>query len=114
MMRKIVTLAMSCVLAAVLFGGCATSGEKSAKGNSDKDVIASGLSAWKAGLMEKNLDKLMALHSEGYKDAEGRTKSDLKGFIADAIGQGYLDSLKVDTESATVTVNGTDATAGPV
>ena len=122
MMKRTGTLAISCILAALVFGGCATSGgagapapkSPSTKAVSDKDQIMASINAWKAGLVAKNVGQIMAVYSDSYKDTQGRGKADLQKYITDAISQGYLDNVKVDIDKAIVTVNGETATAGPV
>lgn len=84
------------------------------KGPSDEDLIKGALGTWKSALAAKNLDQLMGLYSETYKDGEGRGKAEMKSFVADAISQGYLDEVKVDMDSVETTIESGKATTGPV
>lgn len=101
---------MACVLTVALAAGCASVG----KGPSDDELIKGALGTWKTALVAKNVDQLMTVYSDSYKDAEGRGKSDMKTFVSDAISQGYLDEVKVDVENSTVTLDGAKATTAPV
>ena len=110
MKTKFAWTVVTCILAVALASGCATAG----KGPSDEELIKGALAEWKAAIVAKNVDQLMAVYSESYKDAEGRSKADMKTFVSDAISQGYLDGIKAEVETATLTIDGAKATASPV
>lgn len=92
------------------FAGCATG----AKGPTDEELITGVLQQWSAALIAKDVEKLMVNYSENFADREGRNKAAAKQFIQEAINNGYLDGLQVDTTTTQIVVNGVDATATPI
>ncbi len=122
MTKKCVALAMSCAFLAAVIGGCATSGGAKApvsggpgaKATGDKDQILASINAWKAGLAAKNVDQILAVYSENFKDSQGRGKAEVRKFIETAVSRGNLDGIVMDTGQTVVTVNGTTATASPI
>lgn len=109
--RKLVCLqVVSVAVLAVLVCGCMTGG----KGPDDRELITNTMNEWKAGLVEKDADKIMSAYSENFQDNEGRGKADMANFIKEVIAQGYLDSTNVDLDSAQITINGEDATVSPI
>jgi hypothetical protein len=98
---------LACVIG---MAGCATG----PKGPTDQELITGTMNEWRAGLLEKNLDKILAAYSENYSDGEGRTKAQMREFIGGAISQGYLDNAQVDTTSTQIVITGDQAVANPI
>jgi len=98
------------VVAALLVCGCAIL----ARGPSDEELIASTLAEWKAGLVEEDLDRFMATHSEDFASSQGGGKEELGEFIGGVMDQGYLEDAEVNVEDAETTIEGDTATASPV
>ncbi|MCC6697318.1 MAG: hypothetical protein IT365_16940 [Candidatus Hydrogenedentes bacterium] len=98
------------LLASVLLCGCATG----AKGPDDRTLIMNTMNGWKAGLIEKNIESVMAAYSESFRDQEGRGKAEVRDFIQGAINEGYLDGITIDLDVAQVTINDVEATVSPI
>jgi len=72
------------------------------------------MNGWKAGLIEKNIESVMAAYSESFRDQEGRGKAEVREFIQGVINEGYLDGVTIDLDVAQVTINGVEATVSPI
>jgi len=94
--------------------GCATSG----RGLSDTDQIGALLGEWKAAILAKDADRLMATYSEdfahdGYEyDAED--KAGLREYIEGSIDQGGFDDVEVSMENAEIAIEEGVATVYPI
>ena len=110
-MKKSVILNVSlAVFTAVLVCGCQTAGV----GPSDEEIVSTTMAEWKAVLVAKDLDKLMAVYSEDYVSSRGAGKDSMRERMARAFDQGFMDSVKVKIEDAQITIEGDKATFGPV
>jgi len=110
-MKRSVILNLSLfVLAAFLVCGCQTLGV----GPSDEELISTTMAEWKAALVAKDIDKLMAAYSENYVSTRGTGKDSIREFMARAFEQSFLDSVEVKIEDAQITIEGDKAAYGPV
>ncbi|MCC6488624.1 MAG: hypothetical protein IT364_14095, partial [Candidatus Hydrogenedentes bacterium] len=98
------------LLAAAMVSGCATG----AKGPDDRTLIMNTMNGWKAGILDKDIEAVMAAYSESFRDQEGRGKAEVRDFIQGAITEGYLDGITIDLDVAQVTINGAEATVSPI
>jgi len=86
-MKRSVILNLSLfVLAAFLVCGCQTLGV----GPSDEELISTTMAEWKAALVAKDIDKLMAAYSENYVSTRGTGKDSIREFMARAFEQSFL------------------------
>ena len=99
-----VMVGLGCLML-VLAWGCQTL----SKGPSDEELIAGVLSTWKAGVQAKNIDRVMAVHSENFESSEATGKEAHRDVMMGYIEAGYLDDAEVELESAEVKVEGDKA-----
>ncbi|NQT04103.1 MAG: nuclear transport factor 2 family protein [Planctomycetes bacterium] len=109
-MKKSIILSLSLLVFAVVFCGCQTP----AKGPTDKQLINTAMTEWKAALEAKDLDRLMALFSDSYVSSSGSGKVAMRERMAGAIERGFLDNIEIKIENAKITLVGDQATFGPV
>jgi len=87
-----------CLLGSV---GCAT---LPAEVQDDMNAVIGVTDAWTKAITANDVDALMVLYSEDFKDDEGNTKADFREFITDTIGQGILTNVEVSTEYAELVI----------
>ncbi len=110
-MKKSVILNLSlAVLAAVLVYGCQTLGV----GPSDEQLVNTTMAEWKAAMVAKDLDKLMAAYSENYVSTRGTGKNSVREFMTRAFERGFMDNVEVKIEDAQITIEGDKTVFGPV
>lgn len=109
-MKKSVILNLVLLVFAVVFCGCQTP----VKGPSDKQLINTTMTEWKAALEAKDLDRLMALFSDNYVSSSGSGKVAMRERMVGAIERGSLDNIKIKIENAKITLVGDQAAFGPV
>ena len=109
-MEKSVILKLSLVVLAVALCGCQTLGV----GASDEELISTTMAEWKAAMVAKDLDRLMATFSDNYVSARGSGKDSMRVRLAGAIERGFLDSVEVNIEDAQIAIEGDKATLSPV
>lgn len=109
-MKNSVILDLVLLFFAVVFCGCQTPVE----GPSDKQLINTTMTEWKAALEAKDLDRLMAVFSDNYLSSSGSSKVAMREGMAGAIERGSLDNVKIKIENAKLTIIGDQATFGPV
>jgi len=109
-MKKSVILSLILFVFAAVFCGCQTPVE----GPSDKELINTTMTEWKAAFEAKDLDRLMAVFSNNYVSSSGSGKIAMRERMAGAIERGSLDNVKVKIENAQLTLVGEQATFGPV
>jgi ketosteroid isomerase-like protein len=109
-MKKSVILNLSLTVFAVALCGCRTFGV----GPSDEELVSTTMAEWKAAMVAKDLDKLMATFSENYLSSRGSGKDAMRERMAGAIERGFLDSIEVNIENAQITIEGDKATFSPV
>ena len=107
-MKKSIILSLSLLIFAVVFCGCQTPAE----GPTDKQLINTAMTEWKAALEARDLDRLMALFSDNYVSSSGDGKVAMRERTAGAIERGSLDNIKVKIENAKITLVGDQATFG--
>ena len=98
------------VLAGVMLCGCQILG----MGPSDEDLINAMMADLSAALIAHDMDKLMENYSENYSNSQGGDKASVRGFIAEAIDQGYLDNTKVNLDDVEIKIEGDKADVGPM
>ncbi len=94
------------IVAALGLPGCTTGPEAV----SDEEAIAAVTDEWTAAMIAHDVDRIMAVYSESFSDADGNTKASFREFIADTIKQGMLNNLVVAREIAVLTIDGDTAT----
>jgi len=97
-----------------LAAGCATG----TKGASDEEQIQALLDTWEAGILAKDVGKIMATISEefthdGY-EYEAPDKATLQEFIEASIDEGNLDDVEISLEDAQISIDGASATVYPI
>lgn len=97
-------------LAAVALAGCATGG----KGPSDEEQIQALVAAWKAAVIAKNTDAIMATCSEAFSHAgyeyDAADKAALREFVDDCDDMGYFDDVEISCDGASTAIDGASAT----
>ena len=109
-MKKSVILNLVVLVFAVVFCGCQTP----VKGPSDKELINTTMTEWKAAFEARDLDRLMAVFSDNYISSTGGGKVAMRERMAGAIERGSLDNVEVKIQNAKLTLVGETATFGPV
>jgi len=109
-MKKSVILYLSLTVFAVALCGCRTLGV----GPSDEELVSTTMAEWKAAMVAKDLDKLMATFSENYLSSRGSGKDAMRERMAGAIERGFLDNVDVNIEDAQIAIEGDKATFSPV
>jgi len=109
-MKNSIILSTFVLVFAVFFCGCQTPVE----GPSDKELINTTMTEWKAAFESKDLNRLMAVFSDNYVSSSGSGKVAMRERMAGAIERGSLDNVKVKIENAQLTLVGEQATFGPV
>ncbi|MBW7989317.1 MAG: nuclear transport factor 2 family protein [Planctomycetes bacterium] len=109
-MKKSVILSLGLLVFVAVFCGCQTP----VKGPSDKQLINTTMTEWKAALEAKDLGRLMALFSDNYVSSSGSSKVAMRESMAGAIERGSLDNIEIKIENAKTTLVGDQATFGPV
>ncbi len=111
-MRTLTVLA--CVSAVVFAAGCATM----SKGPSDEEQVAAVLKSWEETVLAKDLDAMLALHSDDFEhtgfDFEASGKDELRGFMEDAVDMGYFDGVEIAYEPDAIVVDGDTAEIYPI
>lgn len=92
--------------------GCA--GSKMAKGPSDEEVVQQLSADFMAAVEAKDVDKLISYCSDDFESAYLGDKAAFKDFLNMAVGQGYLDGIDIDLDSAELVIEGDTATKYPV
>jgi hypothetical protein len=64
-------------------------------------------------LAAKDIDALVSAYSEDFSSDNG-DKADTIAFLQGAADQGFLDGLEIDQSGVVISVDGDNATAGPV
>lgn len=110
-MTKSVILNLSlAVFVAVLVFGCQGVDHRV----SSEQLISTTMAQWKASLLAKDLDKLMATYSENYVSTRGTGKDSIRERMARILERGFADSADVNIEGARTVIVGKMATFGPV
>jgi len=79
----------------------------------DQELIKGVLAEWKAGMEAKDIDKIMAVHSEKFESSEATGKEQQRDTLAGYIDAGYLDDAEVKLEAAEIKIeNGKASVTG--
>jgi hypothetical protein len=98
------------VTALALVVGCASA----PAGPTDEELLAQLVTQWEQGLVDKDLDAVMAMYSESFSNAEASDKAAWKSYLDWLLGAGYLDGAEVDASGAETVINEGSATVGPL
>ncbi len=109
-MKKLVILNLSLTFFALTLFGC----QAPAQGPSDEQLVGATMAEWKAAMVAKDLDKLMAKFSEDYISSRGSGKVALRERMSRAIQRGFMDNVEVNDSNAKIKIVGGNATFGPV
>jgi ketosteroid isomerase-like protein len=114
-MRQVLNMWILLGMAAVLVtSGCATSGRVL----SDTDQIDALLGEWKAAILAKHADRLMATYSENFAhdgyEYDAEDKAGLREYIEGSIDQGGFDDVEVSMENAEIAIEEGAATVYPI
>ena len=94
--------------------GCATGG----KGPSDAESVKALLASWKAAMLEKNADKIMATYAEGFShegnDYQAADKAGLRKFVDECKLAGYFDGLEISFAATETVIQGDAATISKI
>jgi biopolymer transport protein ExbB/TolQ len=110
-MKESVVLNLSlAVFVMTLVFGCQVADQKV----SNEELIGTTMAQWKASLLAKDLDKLMATYSENYVSTRGTGKDSIRERMARILERGFAESANVNIEGARTVIVGKRATFGPV
>lgn len=98
------------LLTLVLACGC----QMFSRGPSNEELINSTMADWKAALIAKDLDKLMAVYSENYVSSRGTDKVSVREFMMRVFERGYMDNVNINLEDAEITIEEDKAKVHPV
>ncbi len=93
----------------VLAAGCEMGG-----GLSDEAQLTAALGQWKAATEAQDIDKIMEPYSEDYEGGRGEGKEGVREFLSGMIEEGAMEDLDMDISEAEITINGDEATVGPI
>ncbi|MHC5059648.1 MAG: YybH family protein [Planctomycetota bacterium] len=93
----------------VLAGGC-----KMAGGLGDEAQLTAALGQWKAATEAQDIDKMMEPYSENYEGNRGEGKEGVREFLSGMKKQGALEEIDMDISEAEITIEGDEATVGPI
>lgn len=77
--------------------------------STDQELIKSVLAEWKAGIQAKDIDKVMAVHSDKFESSEATGKEEQRDTLTGYIEAGYLDDAEVKLEGAEIKIEDTKA-----
>ena len=111
---RIIISSLMAVAMIVMIAGCATGGSPA----KDAERIDATLTAWKAAILAKDVDALMATYSDcfshdGY-DYEAEDKAALEAFVEQSINMGYFDEVEVSWSDAETEIEDKAAIVYPV
>lgn len=120
-LKMSVTKTVACVALAAVAMGCASGGgaggAMASKGMDQSAKIQSTLNNWQAGVMAKDLNKLMSTYSESFSTPDYADKAAMAQFVKDTMEQGAFDGAKVDLSKSKTVIdpaNPNKAAVGPV
>lgn len=105
-MIRIVAAGLICLL----LGGCACP----FGGPSDEDRIAKLLDDWRAAVMAKDIDGVMALYADSYQSAQHSGKEAVRVYLQRMFEHGQLDDAEVDLALAKIEMRDGTAIASGV
>lgn len=98
------------MLAVVVAGGCAGS----AKGPSDAELVKLQVENFKAALLSKNIDTVLACVSDKFYHPQVGDKSAARDFMQQGIDAGFTEGGQVDLSNMQVTIDKDTATVYPI
>lgn len=104
--------ALAMVLGAALLAGCA--GTQSAKGPSDRELIAQLQQSCLDAVANNDVAGLLALFSDDFENSYLGNKTSFESFLNMAKDQGYFDGIVIDMDGAELEIDGASATMYPV
>jgi ketosteroid isomerase-like protein len=107
MEKSVIVALIVGVLTVTLMCGCMS--ETVGRGPSDEELINQTLSKWKAAVLDQDIDMLMALHSESFKNFEAPDKESQEAVMQNYFDAGYMDDAKVGLEGAEIAIEGDKA-----
>jgi ketosteroid isomerase-like protein len=107
MEKSVIVALIVGVLTVTLMCGCMS--ETVGRGPSDEELINQTLSKWKAAVLAQDIDMLMALHSESFKNFEAPDKESQEAVMQNYFDAGYMDDAKVGLEGAEIAIEGDKA-----
>jgi len=93
----------------MLMTACATS----TPAPTDAELIDALTEECLAAVKAQDIDKMMTYVSEDFADYEIGDKEDLRVFLKDAKGMGFLDDREIDQSAKVITITGDKASGGP-
>lgn len=103
-------LVFAVLLAVVELVGCATGG----KGSNPRDEIMAALDGYHAAMVAGDVERMVDVFSDDYSSADGNVKSAMAGMFQSWLDAGVFDGIEFDLSSCEITVDGNEATVGPV
>ena len=100
-----------CAFAVVAMMGCATGG---GGGMSDEDAVAMIADKWEEAIKAEDISVSIDYYSDNYEDAESGNKEEYQEWISGIMEQGFLEGAEVDRSDAEITIDGDEATYGPI
>ena len=101
----------------LLLAGCASTGggggSSAPPPPSNEELIQGIVEAAMDALAAKDIDALVSAYSDDFSSDNG-DKADTIAFLQGAADQGFLDGLEIDQSGVVISVDGDNATAGPV
>ncbi len=102
------------IMAILMAGGCATT----ESGISDEEQIGAVLEEWKAAILAKNADELLATYSEDFShdgyEYVAEDKAGLREYLEGSIAQGGFDDVEVSLVDAEIVIEEGVATVYPI
>lgn len=94
---KMMKHAAAALALALVVAGCASGG----KGPSDAELIDAAVGDFIAGMQTQDVEKIMSVVSDNFRNPEASSKAALGDFLGNAIAAGYLEQVEIGTEEAT-------------
>jgi hypothetical protein len=108
-MRNLCKLGL-CFVAFAMICACASA----PKGPTDEELVAQLVANWQEAVAAKDLDAMMAIHSENFSNSEAADKAAWKAYLEWIIASGYMDGAETDISGAETTIEEDKATVGPL
>ena len=108
-MRTLFKLGLGLVAVAMICA-CASA----PKGPTDEELVAQLVTTWQEAVAAKDLDSMMAIHSESFSNSEAADKAAWKAYLEWIMASGYMDGAETDISGAETTIEEDKATVGPM
>jgi ketosteroid isomerase-like protein len=83
-------------------------------GPSDEELINTTMNTWKEAIVAQDVDAMLGEYSEDFSSADGTDKEGVRQFMEGAVGEGVLDDIEINLETAELTITDDKAEIGPV